>query len=241
MMGGKTKRGEPAAAPGSQEKSWSTMSEISPPPPPGDSITATVKWFNPTKGFGFLVPDDGSPDVFCHVSAVERAGYDTLPQGATVTCEIAQGQKGPQVSEIHSVDTSTATVAPPARRPAAPPRPRPRRLPGSALCRADGTDRGDRRHGQVLQCGQELRLRHAGWRRAGRVHPRQGARPLQPRRPGASAARAADDHPGPARAAGDQRRADLRPRAGGVRPGGQGPPAAMRAIPRSPPPRLRRA
>ena len=123
MMGGKTKRGEPAAAPGSQEKSWSTMSEISPPPPSGDSITATVKWFNPTKGFGFLVPDDGSPDVFCHVSAVERAGYDTLPQGATVTCEIAQGQKGPQVSEIHSVDTSTATVAPP--RGDRPPRPGP--------------------------------------------------------------------------------------------------------------------
>ena len=89
------------------------MSDISSPPTPGSQITATVKWFNPTKGFGFLVPDDGSPDVFCHVSAVERAGYDSLPQGATVSCEIVDGQKGPQVSQIHSVDTSTAIVAPP--------------------------------------------------------------------------------------------------------------------------------
>ena len=89
------------------------MSDIGSPPSEGGSITAQVKWFNPTKGFGFLVPDDGSPDVFCHVSAVERAGYDTLPQGATVSCEIVQGQKGPQVSQIHNVDTSTATVMPP--------------------------------------------------------------------------------------------------------------------------------
>ena len=71
------------------------MSDISSPPTEGDSITAQVKWFNPTKGFGFLVPDDGSPDVFCHVSAVERAGFDSLPQGATVTCEIVQGAERP--------------------------------------------------------------------------------------------------------------------------------------------------
>ncbi len=89
------------------------MSDNITEPSSGVQITASVKWFNPTKGFGFLVPDDGSPDVFCHVSAVERAGYDTLPQGATVTCEVSEGQKGPQVSEIHAVDTSTATVSPP--------------------------------------------------------------------------------------------------------------------------------
>ena len=89
------------------------MSDSISPPTPGGQITASVKWFNPTKGFGFLVPDDGTPDVFCHVSAVERAGYETLPQGATVTCEIVQGQKGPQVSQIHQVDTSTATEAAP--------------------------------------------------------------------------------------------------------------------------------
>ena len=113
MMGHLNEAGEPAEAPVSQKISWSIMSDIGSPPPEGGSITAQVKWFNPTKGFGFLVPDDGSPDVFCHVSAVERAGYDTLPQGATVNCEIVQGQKGPQVSNILNVDTSTATVMPP--------------------------------------------------------------------------------------------------------------------------------
>jgi len=40
---------------------------------------ATVKWFNPTKGFGFVTPEDGSPDAFLHISAVQSAGYDALP------------------------------------------------------------------------------------------------------------------------------------------------------------------
>ena len=70
-----------------------------------------MKWFVPARGFGFLVPDDGSPDVFCHVSAVERAGYGTLPQGASVTCEVEDGRKGPVVSSILAVDTSTASPA----------------------------------------------------------------------------------------------------------------------------------
>ena len=88
------------------------MSNDSIDPSSAVRITASVKWFNPAKGFGFLVPDDGSPDVFCHVSAVERAGYDTLPQGAIVTCDVSEAQKGPQVSQIHSVDTSTAVETP---------------------------------------------------------------------------------------------------------------------------------
>ncbi len=71
---------------------------------PGRRITALVKWFMPTKGYGFLEPEDGSPDVFCHVSAVEASGRDTLPQGGVVTCEIAPGDRGPQVSQILSVD-----------------------------------------------------------------------------------------------------------------------------------------
>ncbi len=79
------------------------------------SVTATVKWYNPTKGFGFVTPSDGSPDAFLHVSVVGAAGHDSLPEGATIICDLAQGQKGPQVSAIHSVDTSTA--APSGRRP----------------------------------------------------------------------------------------------------------------------------
>ena len=79
---------------------------------PGAAVVATVKWFNPVKGFGFLVPDDGSPDVFCHASAVRDAGYDTLLEGATVTCEVVEGGRGPAVSSIVSVDASTAIVEP---------------------------------------------------------------------------------------------------------------------------------
>ena len=79
---------------------------------PGAAVVAMVKWFNPAKGFGFLTPADGSPDIFCHVSAASRAGFDTLPKGATVTCEVEQGRQGMQVWQIHAVDTSTATESP---------------------------------------------------------------------------------------------------------------------------------
>jgi CspA family cold shock protein len=49
----------------------------------------TVKWFNPTKGFGFIMPSDGSKDVFVHISAVERAGMKTLTEGQKVSFDIA--------------------------------------------------------------------------------------------------------------------------------------------------------
>jgi CspA family cold shock protein len=51
--------------------------------------TGTVKWFNPTKGFGFIMPGDGSKDVFVHISAVERAGMKTLTEGQKVNFDIA--------------------------------------------------------------------------------------------------------------------------------------------------------
>jgi len=50
--------------------------------------TGTVKWFNPTKGFGFIQPDNGGKDVFVHISAVEKAGLSTLNEGAKVSYEI---------------------------------------------------------------------------------------------------------------------------------------------------------
>jgi cold shock protein len=50
--------------------------------------TGTVKWFNSAKGFGFIQPDDGSPDVFVHISAVERAGLRDLPEGQKVSYEV---------------------------------------------------------------------------------------------------------------------------------------------------------
>lgn len=56
--------------------------------------TGTVKWFNPVKGFGFIVPDDGSSDAFVHISAVERAGLSTLNEGQKVEFELQPGRNG---------------------------------------------------------------------------------------------------------------------------------------------------
>jgi CspA family cold shock protein len=53
-----------------------------------DVATGTVKWFNSTKGYGFIQPDDGGKDVFVHISAVERAGFSSLAEGAKVSYEI---------------------------------------------------------------------------------------------------------------------------------------------------------
>lgn len=54
----------------------------------------TVKWFNAQKGFGFIQPDDGSKDVFVHISAVERAGIANLREGQKLSFEVEQGQRG---------------------------------------------------------------------------------------------------------------------------------------------------
>ncbi len=54
--------------------------------------TGTVKWFNPTKGFGFIVPDDGGKDVFVHISAVEKAGLKTLNEGQKVEFELQENR-----------------------------------------------------------------------------------------------------------------------------------------------------
>jgi cold shock protein len=54
----------------------------------------TVKWFNAQKGFGFIQPDDGSKDVFVHISAVERAGIANLVEGQKLTFDLERGQQG---------------------------------------------------------------------------------------------------------------------------------------------------
>ncbi len=54
----------------------------------------TVKWFNAQKGYGFIQPDDGSKDVFVHISAVERAGMGSLNEGQKLTYDIERGQQG---------------------------------------------------------------------------------------------------------------------------------------------------
>lgn len=55
--------------------------------------TGTVKWFNPTKGFGFIQPDNGGPDAFVHISAVERAGWSTLNEGQKVSYELVADRR----------------------------------------------------------------------------------------------------------------------------------------------------
>jgi CspA family cold shock protein len=58
------------------------------------ATTGTVKFFNPTKGFGFITPEDGSKDVFVHISAVERAGLATLSENQKVSFEVERGNNG---------------------------------------------------------------------------------------------------------------------------------------------------
>ena len=59
----------------------------------------TVKWFNVTKGYGFIKPDRGGPDVFVHVSAVERAGYTGLAEGAKISYELVTTRTGKTAAE----------------------------------------------------------------------------------------------------------------------------------------------
>ena len=61
--------------------------------------TGTVKWFNPAKGYGFIAPEDGSTDVFVHISAVERAGLSTLNEGSRLSFEVVAGRNGKMSAE----------------------------------------------------------------------------------------------------------------------------------------------
>ncbi|KMT65428.1 cold-shock protein [Catenovulum maritimum] len=63
------------------------------------TTTGTVKWFNETKGFGFIEQENG-PDLFAHFSAIQSSGFKTLAEGQKVQFTVAQGQKGPQAENI---------------------------------------------------------------------------------------------------------------------------------------------
>jgi cold shock protein len=79
------------------------------PRPFATHVRATVKWYNSSKGFGFVSPDDGSADAFLHASVVEQAGLQSLNEGAILVCDLADGPKGSQVSMIHSMEAGSAS------------------------------------------------------------------------------------------------------------------------------------
>jgi cold shock protein len=80
------------------------------PPLASQPLEATVKWFNPEKGFGFVAVAGGS-DAFMHIRQLEAAGHTRAPEGARVKVRIGQGHKGPEVTEVIEVDTSTVQLA----------------------------------------------------------------------------------------------------------------------------------
>ena len=82
--------------------------------PSGPPVQAVVKWFKTEKGFGFVELSDGTGDAFLHASVLGRLGVTAVQPGETLEVRVAQGQRGPQVTEVLNVDSSTA----------APPRPR---------------------------------------------------------------------------------------------------------------------
>jgi CspA family cold shock protein len=111
-------------------------------------ISGRVKWFDPGKGYGFIVPDDpsqtGLKDVLLHVTSLRQAGRENALEGSMISCDVVKRPKGWQVSEIHDLDESSA----------APMAPRPNRFDGGfrdAAARPqfrdrnDGFDRGPRR------------------------------------------------------------------------------------------------
>jgi len=71
-------------------------------------ISGFVKWFDVARGFGFIIPDNGLPDVLVHLSCLRRDGYDAVLEGTRIVCEAVQRPKGLQALKIVHVDTSTA-------------------------------------------------------------------------------------------------------------------------------------
>jgi cold shock protein len=85
--------------------------------PPSDDqpdarrVDAKVKWFNATKGFGFVTPNDGTQDAFLPMAILRRAGYDDIREGASMVCEIGAGAKGPLVTSVLDIDLTTVLPA----------------------------------------------------------------------------------------------------------------------------------
>jgi cold shock protein len=110
--GGYMDRGPSAPSP---YESRPPMGRSPMPAASGPEQDAVVKWFNPEKGFGFAELSDGTGDAFLHIRAVEASGHSELEPGTKLSVRVAPGQRGPQVTEVLSVDTSTAEPRAPRR------------------------------------------------------------------------------------------------------------------------------
>jgi len=73
-------------------------------------MSGAVKWFDPKKGYGFIIPEDGSSDVRIHQTHVRESGFDSAPEGATIVCEVVERPKGLQAVKVIDLDLSTAVV-----------------------------------------------------------------------------------------------------------------------------------
>jgi cold shock protein len=71
-------------------------------------LTGVIKWFDVSKGYGFIVPDNGLPDILLHVTCLRRDGFQTAYEGARIVCEVLQRPKGLQAFRVLSMDESTA-------------------------------------------------------------------------------------------------------------------------------------
>jgi CspA family cold shock protein len=72
-------------------------------------VVGTVKWFNSVKGFGFISPSDGSQDVFLHLSCLRESGFDSVGEGAVVTCDAVPREKGLQAVRVLRIDASAGS------------------------------------------------------------------------------------------------------------------------------------
>ena len=96
-MGGK----EPPRLGGDTQREEETAAEVF-------QVSGSVKWFDPSKGYGFIVPDENLPDVLLHVTCLRRGGFQTASEGSRVVCEVAKSSKGLQAVRICGMDNSTA-------------------------------------------------------------------------------------------------------------------------------------
>jgi CspA family cold shock protein len=78
------------------------------PAPELRTIEGQVKWFDFAKGYGFVAPFDGSPDILLHQACVRQSGVKTVKEGATLVCQVIEGPRGLQASRLISIDNSTA-------------------------------------------------------------------------------------------------------------------------------------